>query len=358
MEIKIIEEKIVKGEKLTDEEKKEVMSVPISESSNKAPIVDDEEEGIKVIDEIKEKGEKKDALPLAEKEKEEVKKEEIKEPEKKAEAPIPEDVYKRLDIELAKPEGQANLSDFTEREKAFYFRMRREQRRAQKAEESLSTLQLEKLKDKASKEETKDEEEDPLKDRESEDFLTVGDIKKLMKSAQDKAKKQVGPNPEVEHYRNLYIAKCEERARDKHDDYNEVIELAEELISSDAGNLKRIQDVAMRGEDVAEAAYQLIKGDPKFETLLPVAQARLAAKGIAPKKQEEPKKEEPPAVSPEVKKVEEKLAEEKPKTSVHAGAAEGGERELTAEQVAKLTPSEWGRLNKATREKILRTWGV
>jgi len=363
MGIKEVQEKLDKGEKLNDDDRKEVMSEPMP-GGNKDSIKDDDKaEGEAELDKLMEEKKeevKEDALPVV---KEEAKKEEAKvEPpkEEKKEPVITEDAYKRIDIELSKPEGQVNLSDFSDREKAFYFRMRREQRRAQKAEEERDTLRFEKAKEKAT-EQTKEEPEDPLKDRDAEDFLTVGDIKKLMQASAKKVPQ--GPNPEIEHYRSLYLKKCEERAKEKHEDYDAVLVLADELISGSDANMRKLQDAAMRGDDPAETAYQIIKGDPQFDNLLPIAQAKLAALGKAPvkkeePKQEEPKKETPPAVSPEVKKVEDKLKEEKPKTSVHAGAAESGERELRAETVMVMTSAEWHKLPKDKREALLRKFGV
>lgn len=366
MGIQEVQDKINRNEKLTDEDKREVMSEPMP-GGNKASILltdEDVTEGEAAIDRLKagkeavkeeagKDGKEKEVQEEGQKVTEQAKE------EPKKEAPITEDAYKRIDIELAKPEGQVNLADFSEREKAFYFRMRREQRRAQKAEEERDALRFDKAKEKAqviAKEEKAPEVEDPLKDREADDFLTVGDVRKMMQAAQKKAPE--GPNPEVQYFRSLYLKKCEERAQEKHADYAEVIELAEDVISADPVTMRKLQDATLRGDDPAETAYQIIKGDPRFEELLPVAQARLAAKGVVPKKQEEPKKETPPAVSPEVKKVEEKLREEKPRTSVHAGAAESGERELTAEHVASMTTAEYHRLSKDKREALLRRYGV
>lgn len=332
-----------------------------------------------------EQPEKTDKPEVKEAKKEEKKPEE-KPAEKAPEKPEERDFFTRLETEMAKPEGKEDLKDFTQREKAYFYQMRRDRKSRQKAESdrdlALRALNKEKSKapEKTVQEEAAEDSLKVLEGKDPQDFLTVEEVRSILK-AQGKTKPEAKEEParggkapsaaEVQ-----YLKMCEKEAREKlkddTHDFDAVMDLTGELLEGDAEALTEISERVQSGENPAVVVHDIIKRHKDFETLYPVAETRVKARLAAKAKPEQKKVEEPakpaaPEKTPEEKAKEEEAARaqekleknsERPKTTAHASSREGRPvGELTLEQYENMSDLEFAKLPKATREKALRDFG-
>lgn len=269
-----------------------------------------------------------------------------------------------------KADDQVDISkaDFTPREKAYFWQMRRDRKAKQQAEADRDAAKFELSKVKKEKPAEKPaEEEDPFKGKEDGDFLTIADVKKILAQGQ-KPKEEIKMDfgsflalPAVQNF----LKGCDVIAAQEHKDYAEVMELTEEIINVNPDYQKKVADAFSKGDNPALKIYELIKGDAAFSKLLPAAQTRVAARKT--KKTEEASKDEPKAKSAEElkKEADAKRAEEalenndkKPKTSGHAEGKDKIEgSDLTIEQIAAMSDREFAKLPKKTREKYLEMYG-
>ncbi len=328
------------AEKLTPEQV-EIMSEPVADSGNKMYVVE-------------EKDEPKDTVDLVVAESKDVKKPEVKSEVK--EEPK-EDFFDKMERELSKPEGKEDLTEFTTREKAYYHSMRSDRKKRQKAEVERDEALFREMKLKKEKEKPEVvEDDDPFKDRAPDDLLTVEDIKKLLAKKEKKEEPKVEnqvldvQNPTVK----KFIALCDQEARQTYPDYEEVVELANEIISNNPKYQEDIANCFHRGENPAIRMYELIKSDAEFEKLIPVAQTRVNARKV---------KTDKPAVAVDKNKKAQEVQEAieknktKTKTSAHAVGSEDNSGELTLEEINKMPSREFAKLPKKQRDKILQLYG-
>lgn len=370
-----VQEKLDKGEELTAEENQFVMGGPATTVDSKDEDAFTEEDE-KNLDEEENKNKDKDSEPSEEDKKKEEEKAaadkkaaEEKEKKEKEEAEASkakeEDEGKvdrtKVETELAKPDTEVSLDGFNKREQGLFWDLRRERKGRQKAEEERDTLKFHELKRKANEEAKKDKKDkDSEKDevdkifegKEDDDYLTVAESKALLKTVRETGK---GKTSDSEEYaRTAYLKQCDEGAREKFKsagDYDEVIELTQDIVAKSEAYQKQISEAIGKGENVAVLIYNLIKGDPEFERLLPVARARLKAKG-------KDKKEDKTKV--DSKEIEDKIEanKKKTKTSGNAGGGEdtsGGEEDL--QMYANMSDAEFAALPKAKRDAVLKKLG-
>jgi hypothetical protein len=354
--LKEIDQKIEKGEELTPDEVKEVMSAPSQDM-----IVNDPED-----EELF-----KNAIDLDEPKKEEIKeppKEEKKEEKKAAEAPpAKEEPSKdepnldKVHQELEKPVGQEDLSGFSRNEKGLFWEMKRERQARQKAEEERDVLRLDKLR----REQTpKEEKETPIPEVPDDEFVSGKQLKEIIKSIKTEKKPESQTAPAAMNgMLKQYNAMCEQVAKTQYDDYEEVIEAANDILLKNPAYKQQLLNAYQTGDNPAIIAYHLTKGDPAFDKALVTARARLEARN--PKKKEpakeEPKKEPEPKKVDEAKEKEKKIEENsnKAKTSGSFGGGEtGGEPGLTLEELRSMSDDEFRKIPKAKRDKILMKYGA
>ena len=363
-----IEDKLNKEgiDSLTDEEIKIVMSQPNPEDSN---VVNQEEveeafkgveleddNGIIIEDEDKDKDKEEDK---SKDKKEDEKKSEPSKDKKDEKTPTKDEAtiegMDKINVELLKPEGSEDLSKLTPAEKGLFWELRRTRKRAQEAEKERDLLRLEKAKEIAKQEEEADKkgEED---DTDDDEFVTMGKIKKLLSStAATKTE-----TTETTFYRQTALKLFSEQAAAKYDDYSLVISLHDEIVKDNPEYQKEIAQAFRDGENPAVKMYNLIKTDPKFEKLKPVAEARVnATKDKAGKKDQESEEEKQRKIK-EAKEAEDKLKEnkDKPKTSAHHSGADTEGKVITAADLFNMSDSDFAKLSKEKREKILRKYGV
>lgn len=273
----------------------------------------------------------------------------------------------------AKEDHQISLPDeWTPREKAYFWQMRKDRKSRQQAEadRDAARFELSKVKkEKPPEPENKPEEKDPLEGKDPTDFLTVADVRKILErikaappASSDSQSLAVG-HPVVQ----SFLKACDEQAAQANPDYPEVMELTEEIINTNPAYQKQVAEALIQGKNPALKMYELIKADPEFAKLFPAAQTRVLARkkkpeGAAP----EPKKEEPKGkTAEEIQKekdaqaAEDKLKENavKPRTSGHAEGEHFEGSDYTLEQITNMTDREFAKLPKKTREKYLELYG-
>jgi hypothetical protein len=380
VDIKTIEAKLDKNEKLTADEEKFLMEQQPGPEGFQPPIPgpeekDKEEPKVQTPEEIKAAQDKaatdkkaKDALISRAKAvnlPETATEEEIVAAEKPAAESNQVDMLK-LEEMLAKPEGKEDFTGWTKREQAYYWRMRREQKRASQAEADRDAARFELIKVKKEKpaEEPIKEEEDPLKGKEEGDFLTVADSRKILAKIQKKEEPPKGTGSIIDlPFVQAYIASCDEKMAVEKADYEETMELTEEIINTNPAYQKAVAEALIQGKNPALKMYELIQADPEYAKLLPAAQTRVQAR----KAKKSDKKEEPKAKTAEELKKEADAAEaerklkenaDKPKTSGHAEGKDKIEgSDYTLEQITAMSDREFSKLPKKVREKYLELYG-
>lgn len=311
------------------------------------------------------------AVEEEKKSKEEPEKPEPAQAEKKPELPQPEDSFAKLERELVKPEGAENLNDFSPREKAYFYQMRRDRKSRQKAEEERDRALFRESK---LKEEKKPEpEKDLLEGRDEDDIVTVKEVRELLgKKLKAEVTKPVDSesNEVSQKIQVRYLQMCEKEARLSHpDDFDAVMELADELLPNNENGLREISDRTRSGENPAEVMYQVIKKHQEFQVLYPAAELRAKAK-----RPPEAAKEMPgttpsaPVLTPEDKAKEEKARQaekaleennNRPKTTAHVSSREGkAAEELTLQEITAMSDREFSKLPRRVRQKYLDSMGV
>jgi hypothetical protein len=378
VDIKTIEAKLDKNEKLTVDEEKFLMEQQPGPEGFQPPIPGPEEkeepkeqtseESKATQDKADADKKAKDALIARAKTAglpETATEAEIQAAEKKEPAESNQVDMLKLEEMLAKPEGKEDFTGWTKREQAYYWRMRREQKRASQAEADRDAARFELIKAKKEKpsEEPKAEEEDPLKGKEEGDFLTVAEARKILAKIQKKEEPKGGGSFMELPFVQSFIKICDEKAATEKPDYEEVMELTEEIINTNPAYQKQVAESLIKGENPALKMYELIQADPEYAKLLPAAQTRVQAR----KAKKSDKKEEPKAkTAEELKKeadaaeAEKKLKEnaDKPKTSGHAEGKDKIEgSDYTLEQITAMSDREFSKLPKKVREKYLELYG-
>ena len=299
---------------------------------------------------------------------------------KKDETPKPaakEDTFVKLERELAKEEGKEDLKEFSDREKAYFHQMRRDRKRAQKAEADLDTERRERLKlktdletTKKAKEEAKPDPIEELKKKDPTDYLTVAEVIGLVqtlqtKPAESKKEDREDDQPQVDHRQMRYLKMCEKEARETHpEDFDAVMELTEDIIMNNPKHLNAVAQATKAGENPAIKAYELIKADPEFATLYQVAKTKIEARGQMKKPEEkkvEKKEEKPTKTQAEIDKEKRVKASEeameknknKTKTTGHVETAGLDDDDDSLSKYADLPDREFAKLPKKTRQKVL-----
>jgi len=369
-----VQEKLNKGEALSKDETAFVMSgppegtaAPVDTDPGKPEadepddvIIDDEKPSSGKKDEDAEKpGEDKgDETAEAEKKADDGKKAEASE-KPEPEAPKKTDegtLHGKIEKELDKADGSEDLEGFSEREKGLFYEMKKSRKRAQKAEEDRDALMFERIKEAKLKQEGKpekpaEEEEEPLfgKDADPEDFPTVGKLREITKTMNEREAaarrardRQMTVRVSEMNARNIVDFR-KEAGKDA-PDYDEVMELASVIVEGNPEYEKKIWDAFVKGKNAAMLTYDLIRSDPKFTSLFKPSQGEV--------KKDAPKTD----TAEEGKKTLEKINanNSKPKTSGSGGAGGGASgEEYTIEQLLRMTPGQFRKVPKTVRDKFL-----
>lgn len=378
IDLKAVEQKVQKGEKLTPAEIKEVMSMP-PEGYGGLPSEDPDDNLPESHFKTPEETPKKAAEPAKAAEPVKTTDQAGKEPVKAAEAPKkadPEPVQEadpmaRLQAELAKPDGQENLKGWTPAETAYFWEMKRERKRAQAAQAEADVLKREKLQrdiaDKKAKEDAAAKEiDDVLKDKDPEDTVKVKDVQKILEGQKKQNPKDTGePAGRVQIDQTLLEATLkahDQIARQEcGEDYDATLECSDEIIANNPVYLEQINRALRKGENTAKLAYTLIKSDPEYAKVLPIAKARLAVSGGGTK--ESAGKDKAPGskeVNAEALAAQQALETngQKVKTSAHTTSEEATASKTyggyTADQLFNMSDANFAKVEKKHRDAFLR----
>lgn len=277
----------------------------------------------------------------------------------------------KLEVELAKPEGQEVLDNFSTREKAYFHQMRRDRKRRQQAEEDRdrALFDVAKLKRKDVPPAAAAE-EDPLVEldkRDPADYMTVEDVKNLFKTVKSvkKETKETDEPTGTDPRAVRYLSMCDQEARVAHpDDYDAVMELMPEIVPSNPDYLIKIQEATQRGENPADVSYELIKKDPEFSKLIEGAKAKVnAIKAAAKKKTDDVKADELKKNKAQAAQDALEKNKDKTKTTGHADG-EGNAATETDKidgysliDIYKMSALEFAKLPPKTRKTFLEKYG-
>ena len=352
-----IAEKIEKGEALTSEEEMEVMGAPNPEEGDElTPEEEEELKGLKYEDDDDDEEEDKDSETS-----EEDKEKDDDSSQEDDESAIPD----KIQAELDKESGQEDLSNFSKREVALYWELRRTRTRAQEAEQERDTLKFRELKRQAQaevdaeKKKGKEEEDD----KDDEDIVTYGDLKKMMK---DKKPESDDNNVAEMVFRQRYMQSCYDLAENKladQGDFEEVLECTEDIISKNPQLQEQVAKAFFEGkENPVVLMYNLIKSSPNFEKVLPIARARLSVANKSNKKPvKEDSKDDLQQKKQKAKETEEKIEKNKKKPLTSAHHKEGVDSVdlggYTLQQIADMSDLEFSNLPKHVRAKVLTKMG-
>ena len=261
----------------------------------------------------------------------------------------------KIEEQLAKPEGQEDLTGFTATERGLFREARHQRHRAQEAEAERDALKFEKLKAKVEKE----QEEEPADD----DFLTHKQVKERVGAAVSDVEARA---------RKSLIGVWHREATRDHRDLSLVLDIGEAIIQASPEAQAKIREAYEAGENPALVTYDLIKSDPKLAELAakaglilqdgvyvkaPVTAAAAAGTetGKTTTTTSEPKKAEAEALK-KAKQVQENAAKTVT-TGAAGGGGAGGAEEWTVERVRALSDAEFNHLPAATRHRILQQFG-
>lgn len=361
--MKIIETKIDKGEELTPEEEREIMSMPNDLPGENAKPKDPDAEG--AFDDIEDmdEGETGDKEPEEDKDPKEPEEDKVpKDPKDPEEDKDPEGLN-LVELELAKPEGEQNLEGFNNSDKALFWEGKRKARSQQLLEEENALLKATPPDPKVlePKKPVEGQEEQPaadvvmtdfLKGKDAEDFVSVGELVELIPKLANQKKVEALPPVTTDIYLNRYIAMCDKEASQMSgikDDYVEVMACSEDVINNGRFSglyQRKIATALNSGQNPALLMYSLIKGDPDFPNAVVRARVVLGSKG---------KVKVPDVVGDKKTKEKEALIaknKKKIKTTAHQkGTGESGDdQDLTAQQLARMSDEDYQALPKKDRE--------
>lgn len=308
----------------------------------------------------------------------------------KEDAPAPQvgdELFVKLETELAKPEDKADTDEqlatkgWTKVEIGYYRQMRKDRKELRHVEADRDAIlfresKLKKeLADAKAGKPAEPAEVDPfeeLKKRQPDDVMTVADAIALVEKIAKKAEKPAGEDPNKpkadapkgpSSVQLAYLRMCDKEAHAAHpEDYEAVIELTKEILDVNQEYLVKVGQAIINGDNPAEVSYQLIKGDPEFARLFPVAETKVKARKAGQKPSDAPKPAaktaEELAKEAKAKAAEEKLKDLKNKTTGHVGTGDDpGLGEHTAEQIAAMSDREFSALPKKVRQTYLQKYG-
>jgi len=360
-DLSAIQEKVSKGEALSADETRAIMSS--TDNMSVVPDGEDEVDWDKTID-----GEKK-------KEEEAKPQENAGKKEDKAREKTPADLRreekekeyaerKRIQDELDKPHEERdivkNASNYDARTKAYFHEMQAERKARQKAEAELDSLKFSIAKQKGVPAQQAPVQPDPILDGDDDEFISRGEMKKILQQSQAAANKKDDPTsdfPQQQIMTNNYIKICEEVTKNKYEDFQDVMDCYGTVIGNldEPGNpyTKKIQNAMNSGENVIEMVYKTIKSDPDFEDAIEKIRAKKAPAQPAVKPDNQEK------LRLEAEEKERRVRENKNKARTSGSFNGGGDADdgMSMNDILNMSDAAFARLPKDKRSKILKQFG-
>lgn len=349
---KVIEQKVAAGEELSDAEKRHLMEIPEGDTLGENKDADPED----VVDEetkVQDDSDKTetDSKEAADAEKEEAEKpEETSEKEDKEDDVTPDDKQgddatdekvdeDKVKREAEKAEGQEDLRGYSSRERALFFDLRRQRRRAQSAEEERDRLRFEKVLEEREARKVEEEPDDEPAD-DDEGLITRADAKRMVEEAVGKATEV--QQSEIRRQQNaMAIRVWTQEAQNKaDDDFEAIINQADDYLKDNKDAEEEVKAALMNGGNPVLTTYNLLKAHPQYREMLKKA-------GYKPKQNIHAERAQRM-----------KENENKTRTTGAAGATGEGAGGYTVAEIRAMSPEEFAALPVKTRDKILRTFGV
>jgi len=338
-----IEEKLDKGEALTADEEKLIdgPADPVEEIDPETIILKKEEKDSKPADTPAEKDAK---VPEA-KEKE------------GTDAAATEAERKKLIEEAAeKPLDEVDIKDYSPKERALFFELRKERRKRQESQAETDTLKFQRAKEEAKAQlereraaaEAKAKEEadhDPFQGLEDDDLLTAGQIKKILAGRKEPSKPILAEDPKLQ---KLQMENWVLKARDKAPDLALVLPHADSLLINDEDAKAEVADVVRRGGNAVLATYNLIKSHPKW----PEIEAKMKADGGSTEQQ---KKADEEARTNKERAERIETNKKKPVTTGSGGGA-AASGDYSIQEILDMPEFQFAKLPKSQRDRILETF--
>ncbi len=292
--------------------------------------------------------------------------------------PDNESLVDKLEKELSKPEGQEDLTTYSERERGLFYALRQQRKRAQGAEADRDTEKFKNikaanlLKEKTAQEDkekkTSEVETEIKKILEGEDeFISKKDLARLVELIRKPAEKtDTGLNDEDRaRERHAFTVRAETNAKSIVDarrkseptlpDYNDVLEkCGPVIIEGNEAYENQIAEAVRKGENPALLCYELIIKDPSFVTLYKPGTAAKKEEKTAEEKAKEKKAAEG---KENLSKINKNL--DKTNTSGTKGGSGGATikdskgNEYTLMQLYNMSSSEFRKVPREVREKFL-----
>jgi hypothetical protein len=245
------------------------------------------------------------------------------------------------DEELSPEKEEALVKDFNANEKKLYWERKKERIKRQEAqrEKELTAIQLsaakreiELLKTSKPKSVEDSDTEEQQVDEDDERIMTVGEFKRMQKAKAEEAEKTNAQAQSI--IKRVEVQEVEAKA--KYADYDAVTLLAAEMIKTNPAYRRVLTEAANDpNENVAEVAYNIGRLHPKYGK---TAQA------------------EPKAETKQIDRAIKNSQKRVTSASVSGGGGNSAvtEGDLSVEDVAQMSPIEYGKLSKETRDRILR----
>ena len=253
--------------------------------------------------------------------------------------PAPVEEKTATEEEITPEKEEALVKDFNANEKKLYWERKKERLKRQEAqrEKELTTIQLNAAKReiellKTSQPKSVEESKEEGVDEDDERIMTVGEFKRMQKAKAEEAEKETAQAQEI--IKRVEVQEVEAKA--KYADYDEVTVLAAEMIKTNKAYARVLAEAANDpNESVAEVAYNIGRLHPKY------------GKTVEPAKKTETKQ-----VDRAIKNSEKRVTS----ASVSGGGGKSAvsEADLSVEDVAAMSPVQYGKLSKETRDRILR----
>lgn len=294
------------------------------------------------------------------------------EPEKKEEPAVEEKAEKKPTPDAA--DLPADYNKFSPNEKALYWERKKERTKRQRAEAEKELLQLrvknleKELADK--KPEPKPAEKEdlnlddllgdaPAKAKEPKDKpLTVADLEKREKDKADAEENAKAETVVKAKQLKARLSEFEVEAQEKFKDFDDVADLAKEILEKGVELFDGDEDMAELAQARAEKALHGMVNAMKWEEGNKTPAELVYDLGrLHPKYRNRAKGASEPAVPPE--KLERMIENAGKRSSASLPGGNGARRvvsadDLTPEEAAKLTPTQYMKLPKAARERLLR----
>ena len=353
-DLKVIEEKMDKGEELTAEEEKAVLGVedpeePEEESADPDE-VEDQKTGKEAQADDKKEAETEEPLPTKDADDAEAKEKEAKAAEARR---------KEIEADADKSADEVDLSEYSPNERALYFDLKKERRKRQDAQREADTLRFESLKREQREKEERERREreeaakpaaDPFDGLDDGEFLTVAEMRKILQksgpSKESKTEKPAMDNTVREQNERLLLQNWTLQAKLKYPDAEEIINLADEVLAGDKIAEAEVADVIRKGGNAAIATYNLIKAHPKY--------AEIESKNKAGKDAQKSKEEEARINKERAERIE---ANKKKAVTTGSGGGAASTGEYTLADIDAMSEQEFAALPKAKRDKILEMIG-